>query len=210
MSAHGDMIKITDGVERTVHWLLAGSCLFCLISGLGLMFHSWSFIPHILGGYYAAKWMHIFSGVIFIPALVYSYFMWKKDCLFEPDDLNWILKAGGYLWEVKELPKVYKYNAGQKMFFVIVAISGFYMFITGMIMWFPLGFPKPLVRLMYLLHATGAVVMGAGIIVHGFLGTFANPGSVPAMMHGWVTKGWLKTQHPRYYRELQEKGLMQE
>src|SRR5512137_72811 len=104
MSAHEAMVRITDVEERIVHWLLAGSCIFCLLTGLGLMFQSWSFIPTLFGGYYATKLMHIFAGVVFSGMLVRSYFMWKKDCVFEPDDMGWVLKAGGYLWPVENLP----------------------------------------------------------------------------------------------------------
>ena len=114
------MIKVTDGIERVVHWILAGSCLFCLITGIGFMYHSWSFIATFLGGPYAMKWMHIFSGLAFAVSFVYSFFMWKKDCQFEAQDLQWVLKGGGYLWNVKDLPPVYKYNAGHKAFFWIL------------------------------------------------------------------------------------------
>ncbi|HQJ09262.1 MAG TPA: hypothetical protein PLF54_09700, partial [Deltaproteobacteria bacterium] len=84
MSAHENLIKVTNAEERIVHWILAGSCLFCLITGIGFMYHSWSFIATFLGGHYAMKWMHIFSGIAFAASFVYSFFMWKKDCRFEP------------------------------------------------------------------------------------------------------------------------------
>ena len=112
-----NMVRVTDPIERIAHWLLAGSCLFCLFTGLGLMFRSWDFIPALLGGLYATKWMHIFSGVVFAFTLIYAFMMWKKDCAFEPDDAKWIAQGGGYLWKTNNLPPVYKYNAGQKLFF---------------------------------------------------------------------------------------------
>ncbi len=100
------MVRVTDPIERISHWLLAGSCLFCLFTGLGLMFRSWDFIPALLGGLYALKWMHIFSGVAFAFALISAYLMWKKDCAFEPDDAKWIVQGGGYLWKTDKLPPV--------------------------------------------------------------------------------------------------------
>ena len=89
-----DMVRVTDPIERISHWLLAGSCLFCLFTGLGFMFRTWGFIPSLLGGLYALKWMHIFSGVVFGFALVHAYTMWRKDCAFEPDDAQWIKQGG--------------------------------------------------------------------------------------------------------------------
>jgi hypothetical protein len=34
-----------------------------------------------------------------------------------PEDLEWMMCAGGYLWHVDKVPEVGKYNPGQKMFF---------------------------------------------------------------------------------------------
>lgn len=204
-----DMVYITSAFERWVHWWVAATCIYLFLTGLGFMFHSFAFVPTFIGGHLIPKYAHNYAGIIYFISVLLAIGVWYKEAgTFHKHDIEWLRKGGGYLKPVDDLPEAGKYNAGQKIFFVVVGFSGFYMFITGMIMWFPLGFPKTLVRFCYLLHALGAVVMGASIIIHGFLGTFANPGSVPSMMHGWVSKGWLKTQHPRYYKELQEKGVV--
>jgi formate dehydrogenase subunit gamma len=202
MSAHEDLVKVTDGIERVVHWILAGSCLFCLISGIGFMFHSWSFIATFFGGYYAMKWMHIFSGAAFACAFVYSYFMWKKDCYFEPQDLDWVLKGGGYLWPVENLPPVYKYNAGQKAFFWILVACAIAIIASGFIMVNPLIYPWVVIpRLAYMLHAGAVVLLGSFIVVHIYLGTAGNPGTVSAMLSGYVTRAWCETHCPRWLEE---------
>jgi formate dehydrogenase subunit gamma len=204
-----EMVYITTAFERWVHWWLAGTCIYLFLTGIGFMFHSFAFIPTFIGGHLIPKYAHNYAGIVYFIAALLGIVVWFKDAgKFYAYDIEWLRRGGGYLTPVDDLPEAGKYNAGQKLFFVIVAFSGFYMFVTGIIMWFPLGFPKPLVRLCYLLHATGAMVMGSAIIFHGFLGTFANTGSVSSMMHGWVTKAWLKTQHGRYYKELEEKGLL--
>ena len=202
MSHHTkEMIKVTDATERIAHWILAGSCLFCLISGLGLMFHSWSIIPTLFGGYYATKWMHIFSGVIFAMALGYAYFMWKKDCVFEPDDLGWILQGGGYLWPTDKLPPVYKYNAGQKAFFWCLIGCGILIVVSGLIMLYPLFLPVVIARWAFMLHALGVMVLGSFFIVHLYLGTIGNPGTVQAMFTGKCTRAWCETYCPRWLAE---------
>ncbi len=201
MSAHEEnMVRITDVEERVVHWVLAASCLFCIITGVGLMFHSWSFIPTLLGGHYAAKLMHIYSGLIFGGMLVYSYYLWKKDCEFEQPDLQWVLKAGGYLWPVKDLPPVYKYNAGQKAFFWCLIACGIVIVVTGLFMWLwnPAAVPVVLARIMYMLHAGAVVVLAAFIMIHIYLGTAGNPGTVSAMITGYVSKAWCQTHCPRW------------
>jgi len=171
------------------------------------MFHSWSFIPTLLGGHYAAKLMHIYSGLIFGGMLVYSYYLWKKDCEFEQPDLQWVLKAGGYLWPVKDLPPVYKYNAGQKAFFWCLIACGIVIVVTGLFMWLwnPAAVPVVLARIMYMLHAGAVVVLAAFIMIHIYLGTAGNPGTVSAMITGYVSKAWCQTHCPRWYADRGKK-----
>lgn len=198
------LVRVTDPVERVAHWILAGSCLFCLITGLGFMFHAWSIIPTLLGGYYATKWMHIFSGVIFAMALGYAYYMWKKDCEFEPDDLGWILQGGGYLWKTNSLPPVYKYNAGQKGFFWFVVVFGVIIVLTGLVMCNAHYFPA-FARWGFMLHAMAAMVIGAFFVVHLYLGTIGNPGTVQAMFTGMCTRAWCEHHCPRWLAEHDKK-----
>jgi formate dehydrogenase subunit gamma len=207
MEKNNDMILLTKPFERWVHWWLALTCIYLFLTGLGFMFHSFAFVPTFIGGHLIPKYAHNYAGIVYFISSMLALAVWYRDAgKLEDYDKEWLRKGGGYLKPVEDLPEAGKYNAGQKLFFWVVACSGVYMFSTGLIMWFPLGFSKPMVRLCYLFHATGAVVMGTAIIMHGFLGTFANPGTVGAMMHGWVTRDWLKKQHPRYYRELEKKG----
>ena len=207
MSSHEAVVRITDAEERIVHWVLAASCLFCLFTGLGLQFQAWDFIPTILGGYYATKLMHIYSGIVFAGMLLYALYIWKKDCTFEEADLQWVLKAGGYLWPVKDLPPVYKYNAGQKAFFWCLIACGIVIVVTGLFMWLwnPAAVPVVLARIMYMLHAGAVVVLAAFIMIHIYLGTAGNPGTVSAMITGYVSKAWCQTHCPRWYADRGKK-----
>ena len=200
------MVKVTDAAERIAHWLLAASCLFCLFSGLGLMFQSWKFIPELLGGLYATKWMHIFSGVIFSFSLIYAYFMWRKDCYFEVDDGKWIMNGGGYLWPTNNLPPVYKYNAGQKAFFWCIMFFGALIVASGLVMWNAYSVPGVIARWAFALHALSAMVIGSFFVVHLYLGTIGNPGTASAMFTGFCTKAWCETHCPRWYAERGKKA----
>jgi formate dehydrogenase subunit gamma len=195
------MVKVTDGIERIVHWGLAVSCLFCLVSGLGFMFHSWSIIPTVLGGYYATKWMHIFSGLFFAAFLVYAFFMWKRYCEFEPDDAKWIINGGGYLWPTKNLPPVYKYNARQKAYFWCIVAFGVIIAVTGVMMWNADMFPNVIMRWAFMFHALSAMVIGSFFMVHLYLGTIGNPGTASAMFTGKCSRAWCQTHCPRWLEE---------
>ncbi len=204
------MILVTDGYERLVHWILALSCIILIVSGLGMMFESFNIFGTLVGGLKNLKLIHNFSGLIFAVGLILAIRMWWKEAgvFVFPEDLEWFKVAGGYLWHVDKVPETGKYNPGQKMFFLTVAGFGVIMIITGLIMWFPSALPVGLVRWMYPLHALGFVVIFAFFFVHLYLGTIGNPGTVQAMIHGWVTRGWLKKQHPGWLREMEHEGKL--
>ena len=204
------MIKATGPVERVVHWCVALSCLLLCITGMGMMYHSLNFIGTLVGGMGNLKLVHNFGGIFFSVSLVFTIAMWWKEAgVFSfPEDAEWIKAAGGYLWHVDKVPEVGKYNPGQKMFFLAVALFGAGMVVSGFIMWFPLGFSVKLVRLMYVLHALGFVVIFAFFFVHLYLVTIGAPGSAPAMFTGWVTMAWVKKQHPKWLKEMEKHGTL--
>jgi formate dehydrogenase subunit gamma len=204
------MIKATGPVERVVHWCVALSCLLLCITGMGMMYHSLNFIGTLVGGMGNLKLVHNFGGIFFSISLVFTILMWWKEAgVFSfPEDAEWIKAAGGYLWHVENVPEVGKYNLGQKMFFLAVALFGAGMVVSGFIMWFPVGFSVKLVRLMYVLHALGFVVIFAFFFVHLYLVTIGAPGSAPAMFTGWVTKAWIMKQHPKWLKEMEEHGTL--
>jgi formate dehydrogenase subunit gamma len=193
-----------------VHWTLAISCLVLCITGLAMMFHSFNVIAEIMGGLVVTKYIHNFTGLLFALALLLAIKMWWHEAgvFTMPEDLEWMKTAGGYLWHVDHVPEVGKYNPGQKMFFLAVAIFGGIMVITGIIMWFPLSFPSWLVRWLFFLHALGFVVIFPFFFVHLYLGTIGSPGSLQAMTTGWVTRAWLKKQHPKWLKEMEHEGTL--
>jgi len=204
------LIQATDSFERIVHWCLAFSCLLLCITGLGMMFPSLNFLGEPFGGLKSLKYIHNFTALFFILALYFTIRMWWKEAgvFVFPEDIDWIKTAGGYLWHVDKVPEVGKYNPGQKMFFLAVAGGGAVMILSGLIMLFPLSIPAMIVRLMYMLHALGFVVIFAFFFVHLYLGTVGSPGSLPAMLTGWVTRAWLKKQHPKWLKEMEEEGKL--
>jgi len=198
------MVRTTDAIERMTHWILAGSFLAALITGLGLMFHHFSIIPTVLGGYYATKWMHIFSGVVFGISLIAAIPMWWKECLFVEGDGKWIFRGGGYLWKASDLPPSGKFNAGQKIFYWFVVVFGVLLVVTGLLMANALAVPVVFARWAFMLHAMSVFVLASFLMVHIYLGTIGNPGTIQAMLYGWVTRAWAETHCPRW---LEERGL---
>lgn len=205
------LIKATSGYERFVHWMLAISCLLLCYTGLGMMYHELNFLGAIVGGVKGLKLVHNYTGLVFGVSLFLALKMWWKEAgiFVFPEDIDWIMTAGGYLWHVDHVPEVGKYNPGQKMFFLTVAFFGVIMLGTGFIIWFPGSFPTDFVRWMYPLHVFGFLVIFAFFFVHLYLGTIGSPGSLPAMLSGWVTRAWLKKQHPKWLKEMEHKGTLE-
>jgi len=177
-----------------------------------MMYQSLNFFGVIMGGLKGLKVVHNYSGLVFAFALLLAVKMWWKEAgvFVFPEDLEWFKTAGGYLWHVDKVAETGKYNPGQKMFFLTVAFFGALMFFTGFFMWFQESFflGTALLRWLYPLHALGFVVIFAFFFIHLYLGTIGNPGTVQAMIDGWVTKAWIRKQHPGWLREMEQEGKL--
>ncbi len=198
-----ELIEITSGLERVVHWFFAISFILLFITGFGMMFHSFSFIPAVFGGHEWMKLFHNYSGLAFVVSTILALIVWFKDgSFFTSDDKTWLKKGGGYLLKVNDVPDPGRFNAGQKLYFILKIVFGAIMSLTGLMMWFPitLGLPRGLVLFCYPLHVFGVVVLAGIVVVHIFLGT-ANPGTIQAMLTGKVTRSWVRLQHGSWLRE---------
>ncbi len=205
------LINVTRPFERVVHWCLALSCFLLCITGMGTMYHSLNFIGHAMGGMANLRMLHHYGGLFFSVSLLVALVMfWKEAGRFSAkEDWQWIKEGGGFLWHVDNIPEVGKFNPGQKLFFLVVVLGGLAMLISGLIMWFPLYFNSvQLVRTMYVVHSFGFLVIFSFVFIHLYLVTIGAPGSAPAMLTGWVTRGWLQKQHPKWLREMEQEGTL--
>lgn len=199
-----DMVKVSSAYERLVHWTMASSCILLIVTGIPIMFRTiGQVVPWFFGGFYSLRAIHHGAGVVFSVALVLAFFIWAKECFhFDKDDVAWMKVAGGYLGGNPKVPEMGKFNTGQKMFFFIIVIFGLLIAASGVIMWFPDAFAKGLVRFSYMVHAGSMLLITLGWLAHWYLGTIANPGGLTAITTGWVSKAYVKSHQPKYYREL--------
>jgi formate dehydrogenase subunit gamma len=206
------LIKVTSGYERFVHWFLAISCLLLCYTGLGMMFKELNFLGVIFGGLNGLKEVHDIMAVLFAIGLVLAIQMWWREAgiFVFPEDWEWIKAAGGYLWHLDKVPETGKYNPGQKLFFLTIALCGLLMLVTGFFMWFPGYFPfgAYLLDWVYTLHVLGFVVIFAFFFVHLYLGTIGNPGSVSAMISGKMELPVLRMLHPKWVKEMEHEGTL--
>ena len=84
--------------------------------------------------------------------------------------------------------------------------------VSGVIMWRPFFadyFPIPVYRAAIIIHSLSAIGLILMIIVHAYAAIWVK-GSVRAMVEGWVTRGWARKHHPRWYREIVAKEKQQQ
>jgi len=189
--------------DRVVHWLVGISFLYLFLSGLGMYSPKFSWLLPILGGPDFARWLHPWAGVVFSVGVFLMFVRWAKEFLLTKDDVVWLKNVGYYIkGEEEKLPEAGKYNAGQKIFGWIVFVGGLVFLLTGLAMWFPESLPINLVRISIFFHDLAFIIVGAGFIVHVYMGTVGVPGSLSGMITGKVSALWAMTHHPKWFKEV--------
>lgn len=198
-----DYIERFRTSERILHWIVTCSFFTLLFTGLGLysrLFHGYF---AMFGGGHNAILIHKTSGIIFFFSSIYMFFNHKKDVsTFDEGDWQWIRKYGGYLTRFGNHFDIGKYNPGQKLFAVFIAAATVALGLTGLFIWFPVFFPRWIVQLSLLLHSLMFIGSIMFVVVHVYLATIGNPGTIEAMLYGNVRKIWARKHHPKWYKEV--------
>ena len=194
--------------ERVVHWTLGLSFLYLLMTGLAFSHPRLFWITVLSGGGQTARFLHPWIGMLFSVSLGSMFFIWAKDMRLESNDREWLMAVRAYATRQKDgVPPAGKYNAGQKLFFWAMTVLGVVHLASGIPLWMPAGvlgigpFYGGTVNTMRLLHYATTVGGGGLLIVHVYLGTLAYPGTLGAMLHGRVSRGWARLHHPRWEKE---------
>jgi formate dehydrogenase subunit gamma len=192
--------------ERIIHWWVGFSFLFLFLSGLGLFSPKFSWLLTVLGGKEFVRWLHPIVGIFFMVGIVRMYLSWWKDFKLDSEDRVWLKNIKHYIrGEEEKLPPVGKYNAGQKLYGRVMIYGAVLFLISGIFMWYPLGFPKPIVRIAILVHEMLFIILGPAFIVHVYMSTLAMPGTLRAMITGKVSGLWALSHHPKWFNEVFKK-----
>lgn len=176
--------------ERIIHMFAFLSFVFLAISGAVFLFRADTPTGSL-------RAIHTHVGPLFLIAVIGIVIIWWRNGLFVSCDKDWVCKIGGYLWIRGDCPAE-KFNAGQKIFFwLIAAAGGLSISITGILLALGKDHASSLV---YTLHDLLAVIMTSSIMGHAYLSIFANPGTIKSMLTGRVPKSWAKRHHPNWYK----------
>jgi len=191
--------------ERILHWIVTCSFFILFLSGLGLYSRLFNGYFNLFGGGQNAILIHKAAGVLFFFTSLNMFLNHKKDVsTFDEDDKQWIEQRGGYLSRDETHFNIGKYNPGQKLFAIFIAVATLILGITGLFIWMPTFFPRWIVQLSLMLHGlmfAGSVMF---VVMHIYLATIGNPGTIEAMLCGNIPKSWARKHHPKWYKEVTE------
>jgi formate dehydrogenase subunit gamma len=204
------MIKRWSLGERVMHWYVAVLFIVLGITGLSLLRRA-VLIPAIGLPAFSAyatfcKALHNYLGPFFMAGVLVEVVVWIRYNLFSREDFAWLARLGGMFGG--EHPHAGRANAGEKIWFWIIAIVGLIgVCVTGLILDFPnFGQTRGTMQVAQLLHATLAVIWIAVALGHIYLGVWGTPGALQGMTHGYVTEAWMKRHHDRWYEKMQREG----
>ncbi len=179
--------------ERIIHTLSLLACLALAATGF------WAVIVHgskLHGGLWI---VHAAAGAIFAAAMVLMTLVWAMDCRFASHDWMWIKRCGGYLSSDLHVPAD-RFNAGQKAFFWSSVLLGPVVLLSGLGRMAPV-FDNSIQETIYQVHRYGALLFVMFVVVHLYLATLANPGTVRSIIFGKVGAEWAAHHHSLWWEE---------
>lgn len=204
-----------DFLERSVHWLVAGSFVLLALSGAVIAFGTTLIAPlfgvRALGSVaWVSAWGHMMFALPFTIGIIVMFVMWVLRNLPEPRvDGPWLSRLGGFLSDSGDNPPARKFNAGQKGTFWIATIGGAAMIGTGITLMFPYVWAdlSGMVWVMFA-HAIIGLSLIAFFIAHAYIGTAGMEDAFAAMWSGHVDLNWAREHHQLWLEELDRKGQL--
>jgi formate dehydrogenase gamma subunit len=196
-----------------LHWSIAIPFMVCFASALILaIFYN----PHPQREYRLVfSLLHRISGacLVVFPALtalrnrsdhrIHLYNI-KQAFGWVSDDVKWLFLMGAAALSSKvALPEQGKFNAAEKLNFIMVLCTYPLFIATGIILW---GLRVPVAA--WMLHVGMAAIAAPLVLGHIFMATI-NPETrvgLSGMLTGYVDRHWARHHYTRWYREQFEPG----
>lgn len=197
--------------ERMLHWCIAGPFLFSFATALVLVL---IYNPDRTRPFRSLfSGLHRASGValIVLPMLAalksrgdarLHFYNIKQAWVWMFDDFKWLalMMLAGISSKIK-LPEQGKFNAAEKVNFMVLMVTYPLYVITGLVMWM-----THLAILSWILHFLMALLATPLILGHLYM-ALINSGSrrgLEGMISGFVDPHWAKHHYRRWYREHHE------
>jgi formate dehydrogenase subunit gamma len=188
-------------LERVLHWAVAITFIYLMLSGFALGYPRMAWLYDVLGGGQTVRFLHPIVGVIFTVGVVLMLVLWVRDMVFNAKDREWTRDLRNYVREGHSRVDVERFNAGQKGYFWFALLTGVLLFVTGLPLWFPTLVGAGWNLFARLLHHVLFLLTVGGFIIHVYMSTVMLPGTVPGMTTGRVTRAWAAWHHPNWFRK---------
>jgi formate dehydrogenase subunit gamma len=192
--------------DRVNHALMALTFILVTLSGMAFFHPSLFWLSGFFGSGQMARILHPGLGVLMFLFFFIAMVKYWQHNLLRSHDIQWLGHLGDVMRNREEgLPKIGKYNAGQKLLFFALVFCMFLLLASGIALWQPWFaplFPIWVVRLAGVVHAASAVILLLGMIVHIYSAIFWIKGSTRAMTRGNVTAAWARKHHPLWYEQM--------
>lgn len=206
----GRTIERFNAIERTAHWMTAGSFVVLALTGLNITFGRYLLLPVLGPEAFATmslwgKYAHNYLAFPFTLGVVLLFLMWVKDNIPNKLDIAWFKAGGGLVGHGH--PQAARFNGGQKMVFWITVIGGTAVAISGYVLIFPF-FVTDIagMQLAHIVHGVISVLMIAAMIGHIYIGSAGMEGAFDAMGSGQVDLNWAKQHHGLWVEDEMKKA----
>jgi len=205
--ASDDILRFRDS-ERRLHWALAVPFMVCYATALILVL---VYNPSPLRPYRAVfSWTHRISGVCLFVLPLWTIARHRREFtihwqnileawLWRLDDVKWLFLMGPSTLNKKiALPDSGKFNAAEKINFMMLNCTYPFYIVTGFLIWLP-----GVAYLSWLVHLSMAAVATPLILGHVFMAT-VNPDTrvgLSGMISGFVNRHWARHHYRRWYDE---------
>jgi formate dehydrogenase subunit gamma len=198
--------------ERSLHWALALPFVL-LYATAAAMLVTWG-EAGARPIHHAAALMHRVAGVclIALPPLALLLGVRDRHMHFENIRHGWLWDRNDVRWLILfpraaidsrvTLPEQGKFNAAEKLNFMMVMATYPLYVVTGLLVWMP-----GVAFYSWLAHILAAVLGLPLVVGHIYMAT-VNPGTrvgLQGMITGWVDREWAKHHYRRWYRERFER-----
>ncbi len=206
----GKKVLRWSALDRVLHWYNATLFIILAITGMSMLWGRAVLIP-VLGkeGFAAyaafAKPVHDYLALFFAVGLIVIVLKWFKRNIWASYDKEWLKNLGGSFNGTH--PPAGFANAGEKLYFWALVITGTGIVVSGFYMLFPnLGFTREAMQNANVIHGISSLVIIAFACGHIYLGTAGTEGALEGMWTGEVDEGWAKQHHGLWLEEVKKQG----
>ena len=227
----GRKIKRWGWFDRLVHWTVATTFIALAVTGLSMLIGRELLIP-LLGKAGFATWasasitVHNVAGPVFSVGVALMIVMWVWVNFPEKADWEWLKRGGGMFSKSSghgSHPPAGRMNAGEKLWFWLLATGGVAVVISGLVLVAPswgwrlpeflqagAADPRALNMQANLIHAGIATLWTAAALGHIYIGTAGTEGAFEGMATGYVSAEWAEQHHDLWYEKMAAEGKVLE